>query len=80
MTWNPDPSLVWVQITQIYSNRLTFLMSPCPDSSCHSGYFPVFSEEFFEVEKGLYRKRPVRSSRGNEDGELKRVRYTLPKL
>ena len=31
--WNPDTNLVWVQITQIYSNLLNFFKSPCPESS-----------------------------------------------
>ncbi len=47
--WNPDTVLVWVQITQIYSNGLNFFfcvtLSTVPSSRC---VFPVFSPEIFQ--------------------------------
>ncbi len=53
--WNPDTHLLWTQITQIYSSRLNFFVSPCPESPCHTGYLPVCNPRIF-LEVKLWEK------------------------
>jgi hypothetical protein len=43
----PVRDLLWVQITQSYSNRLRFSSLPCLESPCHTVIDPVFKEGFF---------------------------------
>ena len=48
MPWNPDTNLT------IYSNPLKFFVSPCPESRCHTVYFPVFSTGFFFLKVNFF--------------------------
>jgi hypothetical protein len=47
MPWNPDTHLLWAQITQIYSNRLKFFVSPYPETLVTLGIYPSVNQEFF---------------------------------
>jgi hypothetical protein len=65
--WNPDTVLVWVQITQIYSNGLNFFfcvtLSTVPSSRC---VFPVFSPEIFQDKRNSCKVKYFLYLRGHQ--------------
>ncbi len=69
MPCSPANDLLWVQITQSYSNRLRFSSLPCPQSPCHALIFPVFQEGFFEGKNFFSHETISRASRAPKMGD-----------